>query len=133
MIADSRANASAAGKTPVATRRKSQRPNVLHFPGLVAIALYMLLMAGIFVVNVVVHHAPQFFLVFSVLFVAAAFGLTILLRWAWALTLAGVALLSASFLLNFSAEHSYPSLVQGLLNLVFFLYLVRTDLREKLR
>ncbi len=57
----------------------------------------------------------------------------LLLRWAWALTLAGVALLAGMFLWGFSAQHLYADLVQGLLNLLFFLYLVRTDLREKLR
>ena len=133
MIPGSKANASTAGTAPVAPRRGTQRPNLLHFPGLIAIGFYMILMAGIFVVNVVVHHAPMFYLIFAAMFITGALGLTMLLRWAWALTLAGVALLSASFLLTFSAEHSYPPLVQGLLNLVFFLYLVRTDLREKLR
>jgi len=33
----------------------------------------------------------------------------------------------------FGAQHIAPALVQGLLNLVFFLYLVRTEVRSKLR
>jgi hypothetical protein len=73
------------------------------------------------------------YLVFSALFIAGALGLLLLLRWAWALTLAAVAILSGSFLWGFSLQHSYSSLVQGLLNLLFFLYLVRTDVREKLK
>jgi hypothetical protein len=56
-----------------------------------------------------------------------------MLRWAWALTLAAVALSAGSFLWGYSTQHAFPSLVQGLLNLVFFLYLVRTDVREQLR
>jgi uncharacterized membrane protein (DUF2068 family) len=76
---------------------------------------------------------PPFYLVFSVLFIAGALGLLKMLRWGWALSLAAVALMSASFFWAFSTHDSYPALVQGLLNLVFFLYLVRTDLREKMR
>jgi len=33
----------------------------------------------------------------------------------------------------FSTEHQGAALVQGLLNLIFFLYLVRPEVREKLR
>ena len=33
----------------------------------------------------------------------------------------------------FSAQHEAPALVQGLFNLVFFLYLVRPEVREKLK
>ena len=60
-------------------------------------------------------------------------GLLLLLRWAWALTLAAVALLAGWFLWSFTTQHVSASLVQGLLNLVFFLYLVRTDVRKNLR
>jgi hypothetical protein len=35
--------------------------------------------------------------------------------------------------LIFSSQHQAPTLIQGLLNLVFFLYLVRTEVRAKLR
>jgi hypothetical protein len=56
-----------------------------------------------------------------------------LLRWAWALALAAVAMLAASFFWAFSTQESDAALVQGLLNLVFFLYLVRSELREKMR
>jgi uncharacterized membrane protein (DUF2068 family) len=93
----------------------------------------MLLLAGIFVIYVVNHRFGPVYLVFSVLFIAAALGLLLLLRWAWALTLAAVALMTGSFLYNYTSQHNPSSLVQGLLNLIFFLYLVRTDLREKLR
>jgi hypothetical protein len=57
----------------------------------------------------------------------------LLLRWAWALALGAVFLLSGYNLWIFSTQHQGPALVQGLLNLVFFLYMVRTEVREKLR
>ena len=56
-----------------------------------------------------------------------------LLRWAWALALSAVLLLACYNLWVFSTAHMAPALVQGLLNLVFFLYMIRTEVREKLR
>lgn len=60
-------------------------------------------------------------------------GLILLLRWAWAMALGAVFLLSAYDLWIFASSHQGPALVQGLLNLVFFLYLVRPEVRSKLR
>jgi len=129
------ANASTPGTStaPAPIGRKSQKPSLLKLPGLIAISLYMLLLSGVTIVSVVDQRAGPLYLVFSVCFIAGALGLLLLFRWAWALTLAAVALLSGSFLWGFSLQHSYPSLVQGLLNLLFFLYLVRSDVREKLK
>jgi hypothetical protein len=123
-------NAQSPDAAPVVTGRGSQ---LFKLPGLIAISLYMLLLSGVTVVSVVEQHTGYVYLVFSVFFIAGALGLLLLLRWAWALTLAAVAILSGSFLWGFSRQHSYSSLVQGLLNLLFFLYLVRTDVREKLK
>jgi hypothetical protein len=103
-----------------------------RMPGLIAISLYMILLAGVMVVRVVTGDARPFLLIFSVLFIAGALGMLLLLRWAWALTLAAVALSAGSFLWSFTTQHVSASLMQGLLNLVFFLYLVRTEVREKL-
>lgn len=103
-------------------------------PGLVAIALYLLLLAGTIIVGVVSGgHYPAVFLVFSALFMAASAGLFLLFRWAWALALAAAVLLAGYNLWVFTSGHSLAALVQGLLNLVFFLYLVRPEVREKLR
>jgi hypothetical protein len=114
-------------------KRDPKRPKLFQLPGLVAISLYMLLLSCITVVQVMKHHVGPLYLVFSVLFIAGGLGLLKLLRWAWALTLAAVALLAGSFLWGYSIQHSFPSLMQGLLNLVFFLYLVRTDVRKRLK
>jgi glycerol-3-phosphate acyltransferase PlsY len=106
----------------------------MPLPGLAAIALYLLVLAGVIVLGVVQdHHYPPIFLIFSVFFIAASAGMLMLLRWAWALALAAVFLLMAYNAWIFSAQHEAPALVQGLLNLVFFLYLVRTEVREKLK
>ena len=55
-----------------------------------------------------------------------------LFRWAWALALAAVFLLVVYNLWIFSSQHQVAALVQGLLNLVFFLYLVAPEVRERL-
>jgi hypothetical protein len=133
MSTDANTSTSTPGMAPAAPRRESRRSALLKLPGLIAISLYMLLLAGVTVVSVVAQREGFIYLVFSVFFIAGALGLPLLLRWAWALTLAAVAILSGSFLWGFSLQHSYSSLVQGLLNLLFFLYLVRTDVREKLK
>ena len=104
-----------------------------RIPGLIAISLYMFVLAVINILGVVSGHLRPELLIFSALFIAAALGLLMLLRWAWALALAAMALLVALFLWKFTAGHDFPYAIQGLLNLVFFLYLVRIEVREKLR
>jgi hypothetical protein len=113
-----------------AAERRIQLPP----PAVAAIALYLLMLAGTIILGVVSGgHYPPVFLLFSVLFMAACGGLLMLFRWAWALALAAVLLLAVYNLWIFSSQHQPSALVQGLLNLVFFLYLVRPELREKLR
>lgn len=106
---------------------------LLPLPGLAAIALYLVLLAVVIVVGVMTGHYRPFFLIFPVLLVAASGGLLMRFRWAWAMALAAAVLLSGYNLWLFASLHVGPSLVQGLLNLVFFFYLVRTEVREKLR
>ncbi len=122
-----------AGKPSLRVAPKSQKPKLLHLPGLVASSLYMLLLAFTVILGVAKGHFPPLCLVFPVVFIAAGLGLLKLFRWAWTLTLAAVAMLSGLFLWNYTNQHLLPSLVQGLVNLVIFLYLVRTDIRKKLR
>jgi hypothetical protein len=133
MSTDANTNTSTPDSAPVPAGARLERNSLFKLPGLMAISLYMLLLAGVTIVSVVAQRTGFIYLVFSVFFIAGALGLLLLLRWAWALTLAGVAILSGSFLWGFSRQHTYSSLVQGLLNLLFFLYLVRTDVREKLK
>jgi hypothetical protein len=108
--------------------------NALPLPGLAAIALYLLVLSCVIILGVVSSgHYPAAFLVFSALFMAASGGLLMSFRWAWAMALATVVLLTGYNLWIFSRSHQPAGLVQGLLNLVFFLYLIRAEVREKLR
>ena len=106
---------------------------LVPFPGLVAISFYLLLLAVVIIIGVVGGHYPALFLLLSVFLFAASGGLLILFRWAWAMALAAVLMLGGYNVWIFAHLHMAPALVQGLLNMVFFFYLVRTEVREKLR
>ena len=108
--------------------------DLLPLPGLAAICLYLFVLAGVIIFGVVGgRRYPPLFLIFAAAFITASAGLLMLFRWAWALALAAVFLLMAYNLWIFSTQHQGAALVQGLLNLVFFLYLIRPEVREKLR
>jgi hypothetical protein len=105
----------------------------LPLPGLLAIGLYLIVLSGVIILGVAGRHYPALFLILAAAFMAASAGLILLLRWAWSLALAAVFLLACYNLWIFGAQHIGAALVQGLLNLVFFLYLVRAEVRAKLR
>jgi len=108
--------------------------DLLPLPALAFISLYLLALAAVIVLGVVAgRHYPPLFLLFAACFISASAGLVLLLRWAWALALAAVFLLAVYDLWIFASRLQGPALVQGLLNLVFFLYLVRTEVRDRLR
>ena len=105
----------------------------MPMPGILAIGLYMLLLAGTNILGVASGYVRPLYLVFSVLFIAAGLGILLMFRWAWALALSAVAVLSGMFLWKFSVQRDVASIAQGLLNLVFFLYMIRPEIRAKLR
>ncbi len=115
-------------------RNAAPRRNRLPLPGLAAISLYLLLLSAVIIIGVVSgRYYPPLFLVFAAAFITAVAGLLLLLRWAWAMALGAVFLIAVYDLWIFTTQRELPALVQGLLNLVFFLYLVRTEVRAKLR
>lgn len=125
---------SAGGAVPGSqTNAQAQRQEILQLPGVLAISLYLLVLAGVLILGVAGKHYPVLFLLLAAAFITASAGLILLLRWAWAAALAAVFLLACYNLWIFGGQHVGAALVQGLLNLVFFLYLVRTEVRSKLR
>lgn len=102
-------------------------------PGVTAIALYLLLLAGVIILGVAGGHYPALFLLLATAFLTSSAGLILLMRWAWAAALAAVFLLACYNLWIFAGQHAMPWLVQGLLNLFFFFYLIRPEVRERLR
>lgn len=117
------------GNQPAGTQPVGRMP----LPGVAAIGFYLLLVSGTITIGVVGRHYPVFLLLFAVFFITASGGLIASFRWAWALGLAAVFSLTAYNAWNFSHDHSAPSAVQGLLNLLFFLYLIRPEVRARMR
>ena len=119
--------------TLISEDEKVKSAERLPLPGLAAIGLYLFLLAGVIVFGVASRYYPPLLLLFTFFFITAGAGLLLLFRWAWAMALGAVTLLSAYNLWIFFSQRQPPALVQGLLNLVFFLYMVRTEVRGKLR
>jgi hypothetical protein len=67
------------------------------------------------------------------LLVIGIFGLLRMRRWGWALVLAGCVMLFTGDFFFFEKTHSGFFLIRGLFSLVFFLYLVRDEVRSRLR
>lgn len=66
------------------------------------------------------------------LLAAGLFGLLRLKKWGWALVTAGCLLLSIGDFLYFEKTRAGFFLVRGLFDLLFFLYLSRAEVRERL-
>jgi uncharacterized membrane protein (DUF2068 family) len=102
-------------------------------PGMAIIALWMLLLSIMGLIGVTTHSLPPLALLLSAAFAAAATGLLRLRRWGWALTLAAtfVSLCYGSYMLF--RFHQTPMIVMITVNLIFFLYLVRQQVIERLK
>ena len=102
-------------------------------PAMAGIALYMFVLAGVVGFGAATGRFPRLFLVLCVLFVAAAVGLIRLYRWGWALATAASFLLMSYGVWVYIHTRMAAALVMSFLNLIFFLYLVRPEVRDRLR
>ena len=123
--------------TPEPNAKPSETVREL-LPGMAAISLYLLILAGLCILTIASGQTPAglgwpVFIIFSALFICASMGLTLRFRWAWSLALGAVVLVGGLFFWRFGASHGFYDIAQGLLNLVFFLYLIRPEVRERLR
>ena len=107
-------------------------------PGVAGICMFMLVLT---LINAFAALQGKFgdgrgkfgVLALCTLLAAGVFGLLRLRRWGWALVLAGCLTLAMGNMVVFQKTHVAPFLVQGLFALVFFLYLVRPEVRDRLR
>jgi hypothetical protein len=107
-------------------------------PGIAGVCMFMIFMT---MINVYagLHgaygtgKARYTILILCTLLAAGIFGLLRLSKWGWALVTAGCLLFATGDFFYFSRTHSGFFLVRGLFVLVFFLYLVRTEVRDRLR
>ena len=105
----------------------------LPLPGMAAISLYMLALALVGVAGVLTHHYPPGALILCSVFAVAGLGLIRMRRWGWALTLGAVFCSICYWCYSFFRFHQPQAVVWAVLNFVFFLYLVRTEVIGRLR
>jgi hypothetical protein len=117
--------------------RKLQARAKGMLPGVAGICLFMLVVTILNAFAALqgkfgVGSAKYGVLAICTLFAAGIFGLLRMRRWGWALVLAGCLTLSLGNFFVFTRTHAAPFLVQALFALLFFLYLVRPEVRERL-
>jgi hypothetical protein len=110
----------------------------LPLPGMAAIALWMLTLAVLGVIGAISHRYPAsgsriVILILSTLFALAGLGLMRKRRWGWALTLGAVFICMSFGFYSLFHSHQGQWLVMALVNLIFFLYLVRPEVLGRLR
>ncbi len=111
-------------------------PNRGMLPGMAAIAMFLLLvtMLNTFAaVRGVFGTGPSRAGILGVctLLLIGIFGFLKLKRWGWALVTGGCILIASGDLFLFTRNHAGFFAVRGLLELCFFLYLVRTEVRDR--
>lgn len=107
-------------------------------PGMAVIGMFLLLIA---MINAFAAIRGAFGLgaarysIFAVcsLLVVGVFGMLRLRRWGWAITTAGCLLMAIGYFYGFHRTHIVPYIVFGLFDLVFFLYLSRPEVRDRVR
>ena len=107
-------------------------------PGMAMIGMYLLILAmlnAFAAARNTFGGGPAKYTILGIctLMVVGIFGLLRLRRWGWAITTAGCVLMAAGFFYGFHASHRAPYVIQGLFALVFFFYLSRPEVRDRLR
>ncbi len=106
-------------------------------PGMAMIALYLLFVSMFTSFQVMrTPGMPTYtryaILAVSTLVTVGAFGLLRLRRWGWALDTGGCLTMALGNFYAFHHTHAGPFIIQGLFGLVFFLYLSRPEVRDRL-
>ena len=105
----------------------------LPLPGMAAISLYMWGLALVGVAGVLTHHYPTGALILCSIFAVAGLGLVRMVRWGWALTLGAVFCSICYWCYSFFRFHQPQAGVWAVINFIFFLYLVRSEVIGRLR
>ena len=106
-------------------------------PGVAGICLFM---AVLTIINAVAALQGKFglgrgkygVLALCTLLAVGVFGQLRMRRWGWALVLAGTLMLAMGYVAMSRTTHNPGMLVMALLDLCFFLYLVRTEVRDRM-
>ena len=107
-------------------------------PGMAAIGMYVLFVSMFTAFKIIKLPTLPFsarygILSICTLVVLGTFGMLRMRRWGWALVTGGCLMGAIANFVAFHTTHIGAYLIQGLFALVFFLYLSRTEVRERLR
>jgi uncharacterized membrane protein (DUF2068 family) len=108
-------------------------PRNIPLPGMAVISIWMLAQSAIGTFGVLHHVFPPAVLIFAALFAAAAIGLLRQRRWGWALALAAAFLSMCWGTYAVFRMHQEQWVVMAVVNLVFFLYLVRPEIQQRVK
>lgn len=132
------AQAKVSGDAIAQNDKRQQRDPAARFPGVVAIAVWMLLESLIGVFGALTSHfntqaSRITVLAVTTLLALAGLGLLRMKRWGWALALAAAFLTSTYGIYVILRYHQNNYWVMTLANFVFFFYLVRPEILRRLR
>ena len=102
-------------------------------PGMAVICLWMLGLCALGLIGVITHSLPPAVMIICVIFAVAANGLLKLRRWGWALTLAAIFLSLCYGTYMLFHFRQTPMIVMVVVNLIFFLYLIRPEVLERVK
>lgn len=102
-------------------------------PGVAAIGLYMFLMCALWLVPVSRGQMPKVMLILCAAFAVAGQGLLRQKRWGWAMSLAAIFLSGIQEMWLAVEYHRYLMLVGAAFNMILFLYLIRPEVRGRMR
>jgi uncharacterized membrane protein (DUF2068 family) len=102
-------------------------------PGMAVICVWMLGLCGLGLVGVITHNLPPGVMVICFIYVVAANGLLKQRRWGWALTLAATFLSLCYGTWMLVHMRQLPMIVMVVVNLIFFLYLIRPEVLERVK
>lgn len=119
-----------------ATRKKAyEGPSML--PGMAMISMFMLMIAMIAafasLTGKIDPHMKYTVLPIATLLCIGIFGFLRLKRWGWAIVLGGTVIFTIGYFLMWRQSHAIQPIVMSGFSLVFFLYLIREEVRIRLR
>ena len=132
-----RAEADRAAAEEIATRKHEARHEGL-LPGIVAIGGWSIVTALVGLLGASHHAYPTpaanaTAAAIGGLMLLGSVGMLLLRRWGWSLVLAASALSSAYFLFLAVRLGQFPGYLMAAIQMVFFLYLIRPEVRARMR
>ena len=124
--------------TPTAEETPAPLPMRGLLPGMAGIAVFLLIVTmlnAFAALKGAFGSGPARFGILGVctFLLLGIFGLLSMRKWGWALVIAGCLLMAGGDGFLYAHNHVGFFAVRGLLELCFFLYLARTEVRERLR